>query len=448
MCSAWTRCACCPDIRPRRAPRINRFPATARRLYGRRMPESSWAEADTLLGSIQRGRGACYDAALAQPALAREFVVDCIVRDPRWDHQVEQRDWLYATLVAELGIDSSRLRAAYAGPVDASGDSEAWLATGVFERLARRGIAGSVTELRHYLRSGRDLDQALEHLIPFAGHPEAHGLLDDVLDVADDAQLTCALGWGHDLSAPPWPQWRLASPRIARVVRAVERLPRGVSTPDRRRERESAERDCVLRAAMGAQLISAPAKSMDQPEWEAVLLAIATDLLEDFPLPVRRATRRCLARLNSPRARAWARANAALDSGTGPTAIAMITDLAETADTARLFELLVDAFERGNDYIYAQCDLVDGLARLGHVGGIGTIEEIFEGTVYSRLRTRCADALARLSPDFAEHQAIECLYDCESETRAIAIAHASIRIPEVRERIRGIAEDPTEEGSR
>ncbi|MFE9319534.1 hypothetical protein ACIHDR_07585 [Nocardia sp. NPDC052278] len=42
-----------------------------------------------------------------------------------WDHQVEQRDWRYAALVAELGIELARLRAAYAGPVDGGGDTEA-----------------------------------------------------------------------------------------------------------------------------------------------------------------------------------------------------------------------------------------------------------------------------------------------------------------------------------
>ncbi|WP_433721994.1 hypothetical protein ACQP0C_20185 [Nocardia sp. CA-129566] len=62
-----------------------------------------------------------------------------------------------------------------------------------------------------------------------------------------------------------------------------------------------------------------------------------------------------------------------------------------------VFEILADAFERGNEYIYAQCDLVDGLARLGHVAGIGLIEEIYEGTVYSYLRARCAAALARIA---------------------------------------------------
>lgn len=411
------------------------------------MPEPSWADPDTLLGSIQRGRGACYHAALTQPTLARELVVDCIVRDPRWDHQVEQRDWLYAALVAELGIDLSRLRAAYAEPVDSGGDCEAWLATGVFERLARRGIAGSVTELRHYLRSGRDLDQALECLIPFASHPEAAGLLDDVLDIADDTQLTCALGWGHDLSVPPWPEWRVVSPRIERVVRTIEQRPRGVATPDRRMDREAAERESVLHAAIGARLISAPVKSIDPAEWEATLLAIAADLLRehDFPLSVLLATRRCLVHLNSPGALAWARTNATLDGDAGPAAISMIADRGETGDAAMLFELLADAFERGDEYIYAQCDLVDGIARLGHVAGIGLIDEIYAGTVYSYLRARCAAALARLAPDFAEHRAVECLDDCEAETRVLAIAHVNTRISGIRERIRAIAEDPTEE---
>ncbi|MEV2224568.1 hypothetical protein AB0E01_32490 [Nocardia vinacea] len=401
----------------------------------------SSTEPSTLLGLIQRGRGACFVAALTQPAPARDLVVDCIIRDPRWDHQVEQCDWLYAALVAELGIEPARLRAAYAGPVDVGGDAEAWLATGVFAQLARRGIPGAVIELRHYLRSGRDLDQALAHVLPFAGHPEADGLLDDVLEVADDTQLTCALGWDHDLTASPWLQWRQASPRIERIVRAVarNRRPHGLSAPERRAERESAERECVLRAAIEARLISGPT------EWEPTLLAIATDLLQaqDFPLPVRHATRRCLARLSSPRALAWARANADLDGDAGAAAISLIAEFAEPADGPRLCDLLKDALAQGN--IYAQCDLVDGLARLGHVAAVGIIDEIFDGAVYSYLRTRCAAASALLSPDFAEHPAIECLDDCESETRALGVTHASDRMPMVRERIRGMAEDVTEE---
>ena len=66
-------------------------------------------------------------------------------------------------------------------------------------------------------------------------------------------------------------------------------------------------------------------------------------------------------------------------------------------------------------------------------------------TTTSYPRTRCAAASARLSPDFAEHGAIECLDDCESETRALGVTYASDRMPMVRERIRGMAEDVTEE---
>lgn len=135
-------------------------------------------------------------------------MVDCIVDDPRWDHQIENRGWLYARLVAELGVDLQRLRQAYARPLDATGDSDAWLAVEVLEHLARAGVAGSVSELRHYLRTGRDVELAINALAAFHDHPEAHGLLDEVLAVADDEQLDSALAWTGDLPEP-WSRWRI-----------------------------------------------------------------------------------------------------------------------------------------------------------------------------------------------------------------------------------------------
>ncbi|WP_458689049.1 hypothetical protein [Nocardia tengchongensis] len=79
-------------------------------------------------------------AAAAAPKPAAAYVIGCVVHDPRWGHQVEERAWLYATLVADLGIDLRDLRAAYARPVDPAGDADAWLLVGVLERLARRGV--------------------------------------------------------------------------------------------------------------------------------------------------------------------------------------------------------------------------------------------------------------------------------------------------------------------
>jgi len=325
-----------------------------------------WAEPDTMLGMMQRGRGACRGLALEQPALAREFVIGCIVRDPRWDHQIEQRAWLYAALVVELGVDLSMLRAAYSGPMDPSGDSDAWILTGILELLARRGVDGAVGELRNYLRSGRDLDQALDALIPYVDHPEAEGLLADVLQIADDEQLRSLLapyGSFRDVSAPPWPEWRRASDRIERVLASVERTRPPVPTRARhdRSALAAADRERVLRAAVESGLISSPPEpSLTMTDWETTLLEVAPRLLRAVKVPLRTqiAVSRSLNALRSPPALAWARANADLDDVVGSTAISLLAGLAEPSDGPRLLEYLTETTAGGTDRIGVQCRLV------------------------------------------------------------------------------------------
>ena len=162
--------------------------------------EDRWAGPGTLLGLLQRGRGEGYRRSLIERDEASELVVECIVDDPRLDPQVEDRGWFYAALVDELGIDLPLLRRAYAddevrNPNPFGWDTSAWLATDVFELVARRGIPGGVTELRRYLRTGRDLGLALDHLLPLATHREAAGLLEDILEVADAERLRAELSW-------------------------------------------------------------------------------------------------------------------------------------------------------------------------------------------------------------------------------------------------------------
>ncbi|MEU7141498.1 hypothetical protein ABZ942_18730 [Nocardia sp. NPDC046473] len=413
------------------------------------VPES-WAEPGTLLGMMQRGRGACYREARAEPVAAGNLVVECIVHDPRWDHQVEQRSWLYAMLVADSGIELSRLRAAYSGPVDPHGDSDAWLATGVLERLARRGVNGAVTELRHYLRSGRDLDQALDRLIPFVEHPEAEGLLNDVLEIADDEQLASTLapfGQLRDLSAPPWPNWRRASARMERIIVAAAHIQgSGERRVLDRAAREAANRERVLRAAVEANLVTAVSE-VTEARWETTLLRIAPNLLQDkeTPLVLQNAVRKALRTLRSPQALTWARTCATLDDSVGRSALSLFAELSETSDAPRVFEFLTEAVSGGNTHLYDQNDLVSALGRLNHVAARAAIDEIFDNTIYSYLRIQCATALGRLAPDFADERAVECLDDCEPETRELGIAHANIAIPAVRERIGRTADDPTEE---
>lgn len=382
--------------------------------------EPSWAEPDSLPGLIQRGRGAARTAAAAAPEAAATYVIDCIIRDPRWDHQVEHRDWLYATLVADLGIELRHLRPAYAGPVDPAGDADAWLFVGVLERLARRGIEGSVTELRTYLRTGRDIPLAVDALVPFLEHPEAEGLYDEIREAADDHQLR----------------------------RAFEREPPSQTGLDGRAARNTADRKRILHVARESGLIQRDAApAFEDERWEALLFEVADTILtnESFPLATRIVVRRQMSRLRSQGALAWARANAGLHHEIGGLALSMLTDLAEQSDAVRLLEFLVATGVEGHRFIYQQCDLATALERLDHRPAVPAVEAIADSTVYSYLRKRCARALSRLSADFPRGRAIEYLDDCEDETRGIAIAHVDLSVPGVRERLARTAADTSED---
>lgn len=98
----------------------------------------------SLEGLLERGRGAGWAAAFAHPERAREIVIDCVLRDPRWDRQIESRAEYYAQLL--LGLDApleAVVDAARAAPEDAIS-----LARQVTEELARRG-APVPPELAH-----------------------------------------------------------------------------------------------------------------------------------------------------------------------------------------------------------------------------------------------------------------------------------------------------------
>ncbi|MEV0708466.1 hypothetical protein [Nocardia aurea] len=85
------------------------------------------------------------------------------------------------------------------------------------------------------------------------------------------------------------------------------------------------------------------------------------------------------------------------------------------------------------------------MSALDHTPCVETVEAIFDSTVYSYLRERCAKTTSRLSSAFARERAVECLDDCESGTRRVGITHADLSIRGVRERLGRIAEDPTED---
>lgn len=67
------------------------------------------ASATTLLGQLQRGRGAGFRAALASGPAAHDAVLQCIVGDPRQDLQDESRERYYAELLVSLDLPCDAL---------------------------------------------------------------------------------------------------------------------------------------------------------------------------------------------------------------------------------------------------------------------------------------------------------------------------------------------------
>ena len=431
--------------------------------------ENRWADPDTLLGLLQRGRGAGYRRSLVQRDEARPLVVHCITRDPRWDRQLEERACFYAALVAELNIDLSLLRAAYAGPLGtttvlhANGastvvvpdDSDAWLALEVFEFVARRGDPDGIAELRRYLRSARDVMLALEFLLPLASYPAASGLLADILETVDSENLHEALGCVSDFTSAPWPTWRRASAVLDHVVRDIlsQRAPRPKPVPsdERRRERAVDTRNLLLRAGREAEpgTVQARLVELDDDRAEHTLLDIAPTILADPAIEqrVKGGVRRTLWSLRSPESLAWARATASLDSEGGLSAVHLLAERAQEVDLPQLRALLDAAVAAGNyhTYMYAQCSLVEGIGRLGDRASVAVIRTLFDEAVYSRLRERCARALSVIDGDFAATRAVECLYDSAPGTRLIAVTAADASRPDIAERLTAITLDPTED---
>ena len=115
--------------------------------------EVKHAPADSLLGQLQRGRGAGFLAARREPsAKTWPLLVECITHDPRLDSQVECRDDYYAALVIETGMDLVSL-ATHLQKHDDSNQC-GWntpLTVGTLGSLARRRYGDAIAILRDYV---------------------------------------------------------------------------------------------------------------------------------------------------------------------------------------------------------------------------------------------------------------------------------------------------------
>jgi hypothetical protein len=175
---------------------------------------SNHALASTRLGQLQRGTGAGFRGALADPEAARDDVLQCILRDPRADPQSESRARYYAELALQLSLPIESL-------VQAASSSEPDFA--VVDVLAEMAARGSL-ELMALLADRTSSPDLRRHMVAYLRDYPAWSTaqlpLDAVSDLAavlrDEDELVIDVDIYPDF-------WRPFAGRIAGVAEAFVR---------------------------------------------------------------------------------------------------------------------------------------------------------------------------------------------------------------------------------
>lgn len=333
------------------------------------------APANTPLGLLERGRGAGWILASHSESGA-ELLLACLSREPRWDHQVEDREDYYATLALNLRVSARLL-----GPASSSVE-DSWIVVGVLRSMARRGAAGAAEMLLEF-----EQQTAVETGNPHAAPSVQRGLNKQALLQAPIEELLV-------LRTPTFPKavlHRLRTTTDQKEIDALREAAHDASGPGWR----------LALQALGSRGDTTPIRTIEEI------------LASDRPGATRAAAFRYIRALPGdlalPLAREW------LDNtdGRGAVAAAILADHAEPRDEAAVRSKLADAA----DY-YTISSLVQALARLPGAGPFPELEEVYLGSSYSFARARAVEAMAATDPNFSEKWAEECLWDCEPAARA------------------------------
>jgi hypothetical protein len=441
------------------------------------------------LGKLQRGLGSGYLWALdADRAVAHALLLHCIFNDPRWDRQLDARVEYYATLALDVGLDTGAL--------------EQWLRRGdddletthdvlaVLGRMAIRGHAEARRVLRDYVGHGRFWDRALELLIDDydamrvgAPWPEVVAGLDAAIvdRFASESELAEALA-GVDASARPWTLWSVENPKIAWALSfdhgaggqhdpaPLRRAPRPRRAQPKPRELSTSQLLAITEDSRWTQIAEELTGRRSDDDVQRLLQAA-----NDPGLPMRRAAILALGHQGRRELLEIAQANtSAAERGTLQGAIALALeamppeqtralahDWLTSPDWARRRKAagILATWAEGDDLeharralarelelglegdIYVVCSLAEALGRYHAHGPFDELLRAYEQIPYSYGRRFVVSALARTDPTFAGDVAVECLWDCEPETRALAAEHVDRRIRLAAQRLDELAGD-------
>ncbi|WP_052848890.1 HEAT repeat domain-containing protein [Streptomyces avicenniae] len=455
--------------------------------------ETDIAPSGSLLGLLQRGRGDGWLHALAAPRPEAMAALDrCVLHDPRLDWQLEHRSLYYARLYAELDADLGALASHLFHPDDLGRPEEerTGLALSVLGHLTSYDNDAARGLLRRYAVEGANWRWALDELAVRDDDAGLRALGPAVLGrfpatEEGEAELVAAV---RDAFEPrPWRLWAEdpAHPRQrARLARALEgghfdRWQRQLRPPGPRpgwsvaavldwaREGyESTPRQ--WREAPAARCLSAVAGPEDRPELlraaadgEPPVRAAALRHLAERDDPdvcplieaaavtgdadVARAALTAFSRMCGPGVLAQARRWAGRTDALGLTAATVLARRGDAHDAPSVLGALHRVLRSGEAGTCEMRPLVEGAGRLAIRGAAPLLRYVYRETPSSQLRGHTAKALAAVDPGFAAGFAVECLWDCEEDTRETGARHATTGDTRVMERLRRLATDPAEE---
>lgn len=449
------------------------------------------ADAADPLGKLQRGLGSGYLWALdADRSVAHALLLHCVFNDPRWDRQLDHRDDYYATLALDVQLGTAALEAWLH---DSDDDRETTHdVIGVLGRMAVRGHGDARRVLREYVAYGASWQRAIDRLIgdydamrvgpPW---PEAVAGLDDALvrRFAGESELADALG-GVDPRGRPWALWSVENPRIAHALaldhgqpapprsrawrpRRVQPKPPEMSTAtllaisESSRWTQVADELANRTSSEDVQLLLAAANAPDLPMRRAAILALGHQghrellrIAEENTTQAQRGTLQgaiALALEAMPLSQTRALAHDWLTSpdwARRRKAAGLLARWAEEEDLADARRALARELDNGLEGdVFVICSLAEALGRIPERGPFEELSRAYDEIPYSYGRRIVVSALAAADPTFAGDVAVDCLWDCEGETREVAVDHVDRRVRLAAQRLAELAGDDAQSAS-
>jgi hypothetical protein len=433
------------------------------------------AAADSLLGKLQRGRGAGFLAARQEkPEIIWPLLIECITQDPRLDKQVESRDNFYAALIVETGMELKPL-ATHLYEYDDK-DQSCWntpLTVTTLGSLAKRNYQNAVEILRDYVSWGNWWNWAIDELVA-TQNLAAWANLDEVFckRFSNDESLKGELGW-FSADEEPWKTWSEQNARLRQFTDSLRQPIKLLEECDYKNLSvaeilQLARKDARMRSKLRKTIVNVVKPddfdfllsqvSITEPDRSQIALAGLAKLanpkmfewLRDFwsnnsEMRGVLRTRIVEAMSSLPSAQILPLARDWLNHGDWHfrcLAEDLMKRHATSDDVPLLRKEMALALVDGDNQIYRLCDLIGAFKHLHGLGRIPELESVFVEFRYSYGRSRAAEAMLAVEKDFfVRTYAQECLWDCEDRTRALGCEAADLTDTITSERIKQLSTD-------